>query len=319
MRAFPRPYPVVPVKGGTPLQPWMSLARKNRHERDNKVHFDEPTHIYTVNGSSKGFVSATGFIHNFFGHFDADKVIANMMRGKNWPNSPWYGMTPAAIKAAWDKNRDEASSAGTAMHLGCEMLMNGAEDQVDPAIKATKEWEYFLKYWKKDSQIWEPWRTEWEVWDETYKLTGSIDMIYRSKVDGTFAIYDWKRAKEMKMENNYQKGLGPVSHLDDTNYWHYSLQLNLYKWFLETHYNVKVSELALVVLHPNNKSYKKYVLNMMDDEIQGMLAARLAAVKEGKGRVVVFEPEAHADEDEFVSPKKNTQGQAEAQALFLDE
>jgi hypothetical protein len=280
----------------------MSLARKNRHERDNKVHFDEPTHIYTVNGSCKGFVSATGFIHNFFGHFDADKVITNMMRGKNWPNSPWYGMTRQQIKDAWNKNRDEASSAGTAMHLGCEMVMNGAESQVAPEIVNTKEWEHFQAYWKKDSQIWEPWRTEWEVWDETYKLTGSIDMIYRSKIDGTFAVYDWKRAKEMKMENAFQKGLGPVSHLDDTNYWHYSLQLNLYKWFLEKHYNIKISELALVVLHPNNKSYKKYILNHMPDEIQGMLAARLRAVQQGKGAVVVFDEVEEEEEKENKAP-----------------
>jgi hypothetical protein len=283
------PYEIAELKGGTPLQPWMSLAIRNRHPRDNSIHFDEPTHIYTVNGDSKGWVSCTGFLHCFFPHFDADDTIKKMMRSKKWKESKWYGMTPAAIKAAWDANGREASEAGTAMHLGIEMVMNGAEKDVTPEVKLTKEWDYFWKYWKKDSEIWEPWRTEWEVWDEELKLAGSIDMIYRNKKDGTFAIYDWKRAKEMKMENPFGTGFGPVSHFPDTNYWHYTLQLNMYKWLLEKHYNLKISEMALVVLHPNNKSYQKFVLNDVRDEIEEMVESRRRAVRGGCKQKVILE------------------------------
>jgi hypothetical protein len=103
-------------------------------------------------------------------------------------------------------------------------------------------------------------------------------MVYL-KPDGTFAIYDWKRSKEIKFENKYQKGLSPISHLHDCNYWHYSLQLNIYRRILEKFYNVVVSELALVILHPNNKSYQIVKLNMMDDEVQAMWDARAEAVK----------------------------------------
>ena len=68
--------------------------------------------------------SLTGFLHGFFPHFDADETIKKMMKSKKWPESRWYGMTAAAIKAAWDANGREASEAGTAMHLGIEMVMN---------------------------------------------------------------------------------------------------------------------------------------------------------------------------------------------------
>jgi hypothetical protein len=292
------PYEKAELKGGTPLQPWMSLAIRNRHPRDNLIHFDEPTHVYTVKGESKGWISCTGFLHGFFPHFDADDTIRKMMRSKKWPESKWYGMTPAAIKAAWDANGREASEAGTAMHLGIEMVMNGAEKQVVPEVKLTKEWEYFWRYWNKDSEIYEPWRTEWEVWDEDLKLAGSIDMIYRNKKDGTFAIYDWKRAKDMKMENPFGTGYGPVSHLPDTNYWHYTLQLNMYRWLLEKHYNLKISEMALVVLHPNNKTYHKYVLNRLTDEIEGMVEARRRAVREGCKEKIILEKVSHEEEYE---------------------
>ncbi len=290
------PYPIAPLTAGTPLQPWMSLARIHRHPRDNDIHFDEPTHVYTIQGESKGWISCTGFLHAFFPHFDADDVIKKMMRSPKWPQSKWYGMSPQAIKAAWNANGREASEAGTAMHLGIEMVMNGAEDQVAPEVKPTAEWRYFQSYWKKDSEIWEPWRTEWEVWDKEIKLAGSIDMVYRNKKDGTFAIYDWKRAKEMKMENSYGSGFGPVKHLPDANYWHYTLQLNVYRWILEKHYNLKISEMALVVLHPNNNSYKKYVLNRLEDEVEGMIAARRQAVKEGLGKLVVWDSDSEEED-----------------------
>jgi hypothetical protein len=314
---LPVPYKRVPMTAGTPLQPWMTLARVNRHERDNLIHFDEPTHVYTVKGSSKGWTSCTGFLHSFFPHFDADATIDKMMKSPKWPQSKWYPMTKAEIKAAWNANGKEASEAGTAMHLGIEMVMNGAESEVEDLVKTTKEWEYFWKYWRIDSEIWEPWRTEWEVWDEDMKLAGSIDMVYRNKKDGTFAIYDWKRAKEMKMENTFGTGYGPVAHLPDCNYWHYTLQLNMYRWLLEKHYGLVISEMALIVLHPNNKSYKRFKLNRLEEEIEGMVEARLRAVREGKGKIISLEePKALQKTMNSYFGKKETSAPAPS---FLDD
>ena len=119
----------------------------------------------------------------------------------------------------------------------------------------------------------EPYRTEWLVFKEDIKLAGSIDMLYM-KPDGTIAIYDWKRAKEIKFENSFQNMVAPLDHLPDTNYWHYSLQLNIYRRILEELYDITVSELALVVLHPNNRQYKVIELNRMDDEVSAMFAHR---------------------------------------------
>jgi hypothetical protein len=114
-------------------------------------------------------------------------------------------------------------------------------------------------------------------------------MIYRNRKDGTFAVYDWKRAKEIKMDNTFETGYGPVSHLPNCNYWHYTLQLNLYRWLLEKHYGVVVSEMALVVIHPINKNFRRYKLNRLEDEVEAVIETRRLAVAEGKGRVAVLE------------------------------
>jgi hypothetical protein len=59
--------------------------------------------------------------------------------------------------------------------------------RIDEEVKTTKEWEYYHELLEMmSSQDLEPYRTEWEVWDEEYKLTGSIDMVFKRKSDGAY-------------------------------------------------------------------------------------------------------------------------------------
>lgn len=258
---------------------WQRLAVKNAHPRDKRISFEEETHTYTIDGTREGWISCTGFIHGFFEDFNADVIISKMMASPKWPQNKYYGMTVDAIKKQWDDNRDEASGAGTRMHLDIEHYNNAEpvgnlrDDNYEPLEGS--EWDYFLKYETnhRKKRGFEPYRTEWLVFKEDIKLAGSIDMVYK-KPDGTFAIYDWKRAKEIKFENKFQSMNAPINHLPDTNYWHYSLQLNVYRRIIEELYDCVVSEMALVVLHPNNDSYKVIKLNRMDDEVTAMFEKR---------------------------------------------
>lgn len=270
------------IEEGTSL-PWQRLAVTNAHPRDARIGFEEATHAYTVDGVREGWTSCTTFIGTFYEHFDPDAVIAKMMASRKWSESKYYGMTADEIKKQWSDSGTEASEAGTRMHLDIEHYNNAdpvgnlAGDDWEP--NPGPEWDYFMEYdrrWRQRKGF-VPYRTEWLVFKEDIKLAGSIDMIYE-KPDGTLAIYDWKRAKEMKYENKFQSMLPPISHLPDTNYWHYSLQLNIYRRILQEHYGKVVSELALVVLHPNNKSFKVIKLNMMDEEVELMFQARRAKV-----------------------------------------
>jgi hypothetical protein len=262
-------------------QPCQSLAFKNRHPRDLCIEFDEPTHRYTVNGTCEGWSSCTGFLHAFFPHFDADATIQKMMKGRKWTESKYYGMTAQQIKDQWSNSGKEASTAGTFMHLAIEMFHNGALDEIDPKILETLEWKYFMNFWKDHGDDLEPFRTEWEVWSEAHKLAGSIDMIYRKKSDGTIVIYDWKRSKEIKTANDFESGYTPLGHLPNCNYWHYTLQLNVYKWILEKYYGLEVADLYLVILHPDNSSYRRMRLNILEDEVEDMIECRRRAVAAG--------------------------------------
>jgi hypothetical protein len=193
------------------------------------------------------------------------------MSGPKWnEKNKYWGKTAEEIKQSWNDNGSLVSGLGTTMHYHIECFMNEELEYDDgsPCLYThsdllevyediadkTPEWEYFLKFVKDFSHL-KPYRTEWMIFDEELKLAGSIDMVYEND-DGSLSIYDWKRSKEISKFNYFKEYAKTecIKHLPNTNYWHYSLQLNTYKAILERKYNKVVTDLYLVRLHPNNKN-----------------------------------------------------------------
>ena len=146
-------------------------------------------------------------------------------------------------------------------------------------IKVTNksiEYKWFLRFVKDFPEL-KPYRTEWMVYYEELKLSGSIDMIFENP-DGTLQIYDWKRCRAIEYENGFGQSAvtSCISHLPDTNFWHYSLQLNVYKKILELKYGKKVTDLYLVCLHPNNcyKTYDRIEVADLTTEVDELFAFR---------------------------------------------
>lgn len=269
-------------------QHWQKLSVLNAHERDANIEFDEPTHRYTIKGECEKWISCTGFLHDFFPHFDPDGTIDKMMASPKWLSSKYYGKTKQQIKDEWSNSGKEASGAGTAMHLAIEQFMHGSEEVIEPSVKETKEWKYFMNFWETCGHDLVPYRSEWEVYSEPHKLAGSIDMIYYRKSDGKYVIYDWKRSKGIKTENSFENGYGPLAHLPNCNYWHYTLQLNVYKWFLETYYGLEIGDLYIVIFHPDNTNYQRMRLNMLGDEVLEMLDCRKRALDLGLNQAIAL-------------------------------
>jgi len=246
------------------------LAKKNAHPRDAFITFDEGPHIYTVNGE-QGFTSVTTFVHQQFPTFDAEAIVANILASDKYAYDPtytYYGMTREAILADWDKNRNQSACAGTNMHRDIEYYFNR-----ETVTNDSVEYQYFQQF-VADYPDLVPYRTEWMVYHEFYKLSGSIDMVFENP-DGTLQIYDWKRCKKIdKASFGGKTALTPcIAHMPDSNYWHYSIQLNMYKRILEDKYGKKVTGLYLVCLHPDNthKNYERIPVPMLEADIQALL------------------------------------------------
>lgn len=254
------------------------LATKNSHPRDANIVFDEGPHIYTINGDSN-YMSVTTWNHSHFAHFDPDSVIDKMMDSKKWSQSKYFGKSREEIKTEWEETGRIAREEGTKMHYNIECFYNGVN--VDEVGKNTPEFKFFEEFAKDYSHL-SPFRTEWMIYDEELKFAGSVDMVFQTP-NGTLEIYDWKRAKEIKMSNYFQKGITPcVRHLPDCNFYHYSLQLNTYKAILERNYGVKIDGLYLICLHPNNEnnSYIRIPCQDMTNEIKCLFDYRKKMLQE---------------------------------------
>lgn len=254
------------------------LVNRNGHRRDGAITFEEKGHVYTVidsQGNKINPMSTTTLIHSLFPHFNAKAIIEKMFRSgsaqKNYP-----GMTGEEIEVAWKKNGEESSSLGTRMHNDIECFINGEEVSND-----TIEYSYFQRFWRDLTERYPdltPYRTEWMIYDEVAKVSGSIDFVLSTK-QGDLVLVDWKRSKEIKTANRYEHGYGPLDQLDNCNYNHYLLQLNVYRHMLETSYDKRVIFMMLVVIHPNAEGYECIVIPRREDLISKLWSHRLSTLK----------------------------------------
>lgn len=256
------------------------LKTINTHKRDKNISFEEKTHTYTIRTKNRkrdtSFTSVTTWVHSLFPRFNPDKVIENMMKSKKWPENIYYGKSAEEIKALWKENGIQAAIAGTKMHNDIERYYNHEEIEDPDSI----EFKYFLDFEKdrtkdpkNDTML--PYRTEWTVYDETLRLSGSIDMVYEYKDSGILVIYDWKRCKDIKKTNSWETAsVKEIEHLPNTNYWQYTLQLNTYREILERNYDKQIQELWLVCLHPNKSGYEKIHVPILREEMDNLFRIR---------------------------------------------
>lgn len=253
------------------------LSNLNMHERDQFITFEETNHIYNIRGNTS-YISTTTLIQQFYKKFDADVIIKKMRTGKNWNvNHKNYFMTDDQIKESWELKKNTSATTGTLIHYNIECYYNQLEMQNQSEyIELTHHFPNYLHYIDTVKKY-TAYRTEWLVYDDLLQLAGSVDMVYQVHPDNSneIAIYDWKCIGEMKLTNPYDKMLPPLNHLPDTNYWHYVIQLNIYKYMLEKWYGKIVKEMVLVVLHNSNSTYMLYDVPFLKKEIDDIMNYRM--------------------------------------------
>jgi hypothetical protein len=94
-------------------------------------------------------------------------------------------------------------------------------------------------------------------------------MIYRREgsPENEVYIYDWKRTIGLNRENTFSNMKAPFERFPDCNFYHYSVQLNIYCYILEKQYGLKVMGMALVVLHENNDNWIVSPVERLDKDI----------------------------------------------------
>ena len=268
------------------------LSLRNPHIRDRNIKFFERGHRYEITTDpGKRYTSVTTLVHGQFPKFDADAVIAKIMKSKSWvPGHKYWGLTAEEIKAQWTSSGSAAANSGTNLHEQIETFMNDTRFKFDYShnelfqeyeiaekydhVERGIEWDFFIQFVKDHPHL-KPYRTEWTIYHEDAKIAGSVDMVYENP-DGTLEIYDWKRCKEITSVNGWNEtATNPlIKHLPATNFWQYSLQLNTYRKILEDKYGKRVTKLCLVRIHPDSSNYELLEVPFLDKEISDLFAER---------------------------------------------
>lgn len=248
------------------------LHNKNPHILDKRIKFKEEGHVYWIDGDSENTMSSTTLIHKFFSEFNSSFAIKRILSSKRHQTDEsyrYYKMSKEQILDMWKTNANKAAEIGTYNHLQLELYYNKLKyDNTIPELPM------FFNFINSLDPNWEPFRTEMLVFHPILRVTGSVDMIYRDKTDGKLILADWKFCKQITKSKSNGTGVGKLSHLPNSNYYHYSLQLNLYKRILEECYGFTVKKMILVCLHNLQKQYKTYDINDFSNEINYILNER---------------------------------------------
>ena len=271
------------------------------HEKDKYVDFKDDGHCYSIDWHRDGDwqrndISVTGMVKQYFPKFDADYILdaVDASRKPFWMRSKRYkGKTKEQIKAFWKQNGDEARVAGTALHKAIEnfyLLQLWAitkDDDEDKNVGEGEEWRQFKEFASECKHV--PLNVEWVVYsDQAHSIVGTIDMVFLKHAEGdklTLKLVDWKRTKAIKMWAQ-DAGEGPCACVPNANFFHYSLQLNVYKYILEHWYNkgivhdghtyseVEVDSMYIIVFHPRLKRHAKFKVPNMQKIVREMFILR---------------------------------------------
>ena len=239
----------------------ISFNKKNSHYRDSEISFNIYLHQYSVRGVI--LQSVTNFVEGCFPKFDAEFHAKRKAAEK--------GISPKEVLDMWEQKGRETRELGTNLHKKIENYFQEIESPDDDAFRLFRVFANKMKL--------VPYRTEWTVYDWDSKIAGTIDFV--DYQNDEYIIYDWKRSDKLienglpvKNDRYGGKGNYPLSHLDNSTYYHYALQLSLYKYILEKNYGMRISDLRLGVFHP---SYDKpYILRIpyLEKEIKDLFNLR---------------------------------------------
>lgn len=277
-------------------------------KENNGIIFEEEGHrYYSKNNPEQTFISVTTLIHQFTQKFDfsfwsAYKALEKLLSKEAWAiekksllaskkfdktllelhdiSENDFNREQQAILDAWDEENRKSCERGTRIHADLENSFYNKNKDID-----ISKFEIGGKF------TCEKGRTELDMEYGIYPeylihrvspdgklcLAGQIDLLV--KKGNKLIIGDYKTNKKIEMKSFFDsktkkttKMKYPLNNLDDSNYWHYCLQLSTYAWMLQK-YNPEFEIEDLVLIHfDHSDNMTVYHLPYLKNEVVKMLA-----------------------------------------------
>jgi len=226
-----------------------------------EIKFNEKQHKYYTT-KVQDFTSATTLIHKYFKPFDRDNIARRY--------ATKHGLNFYDVLNKWQHEADISIELGNMVHKFCEEKLLNLDYTIKPYTDKHKNVlrvaDRTVDFLLNNFEFIE---SEKIIFSEEYKVAGTIDLLM--KRNNVIYILDWKTNKKIETKNIYHKyGLDCISHLDDNNYTHYQLQLNLYKWLLqkENYYNC---DIKLKLIHITEDNCRFYDCRNLQSEISEIM------------------------------------------------
>jgi hypothetical protein len=280
---------------------------ENITKQNGNIAFVEETHKYfDVTNPNAVFTSVTTLIHNYTQPFDKEFWSAYKTVEKLLPKDAWviekksllnskkfdkqlleaydisesdFNKEQQVILDAWDEENRKSCERGTKIHADFEHSFYAKKKDID-----ISKFEIGGKF------ICEKDRTALDLENGIYpeylihrisedgklRIAGQIDLLVKKGNKITIGDFKTNRKIETKSFFNQKtkqsvKMKYPLNNLDDTNYWHYTLQLSTYAWMIQK-YNPEFEIEDLVMIHiDHSDNMTIYHLPYLKDEVIKML------------------------------------------------
>ena len=246
----------------------------------DRITFYDNDHSYKIDGKPSAKVSVTGLVNTVKEPFDEEKWAE--IKGKE------FGFTPEQMKLVWKKNNQMATYQGSTLHnyidnyyqnkvkpynrdLAKAVLGDVLHDKMYSNLKVLVK--QFNNFYSDTSEYILPIKNEFVVGDlGDTRICGMLDMLAYNTLTEQFEIFDFKTNKKFTMKSDFEKTLlPPLNHLEECEFNVYSLQLSLYRMFIQKYTDIKIDKLKIVWFSVNNEDYKIIELKYYPEECLTLL------------------------------------------------
>lgn len=233
----------------------------------NRITFQESTHSYFIDGEPTNTLSVTGLLKKFKKKFDKDNIAIKVAKKRN--------ITTETLLAEWENNNLYSTTIGTMLHKYIESFYCNKKPEYDGLTESLKRDDklkilnnlpILVKYFhdfQQDNKHLECIKSELILGDiEDTKICGTSDLLCYNNLTKQLELLDFKTNKKMETESPYGKLFFPFETMSEGQINEYTIQLNVYKYFLEKYTSLKLNKLKIVWFNVCNSTYK--IFNIPD-------------------------------------------------------
>lgn len=278
----------------------MQIDKENEY-----VTYNDEQHLYIEKSSGKKCISVTTLIESFGQPFDSDfwasykalesligeeeyeKIKKDLLKKKKFDpkildnysiTMPRFLEEKTIILNNWKNKNKEACERGTKIHKQMENLtLSGKCKELQRLGLGGKfECRTNNKIELNGSGVYPEILLNYTSPDGTLRLAGQADLVI---VQGTnLYILDFKTNQEIKKGSYYNAATKsrqmmqyPLNHIQDCNFWHYTLQLSTYAWMIQKQYPELEVKLLQLIHYDHNDKVTFYDCEYRKDDVERML------------------------------------------------